>query len=148
MKQIKSIQLKAVFLLIIFGLNIVIGFACSVGFDMGFNAHHHNDETTTEVHTHAKGEKQHQEKAGHKHSHKDGNDNCCNDKVLKISQTEKAIPPTAKLLNPVFVTAFITTYYVSNTLHHSQLKVSKKYFESGYDPPGSQIRIFIRSFQI
>lgn len=127
-----------------FSINIVVGFACSVGLDMGFNAHRHHDEetTTTSVTEH------HHEKAGHKHSNKKGKDDCCNDKVLKISQTDKAIPQTTKHLNPVFFTSFVATYSNINLLCPSQVTLAKKYFELGYDPPGSQIRIFIQSFQI
>jgi hypothetical protein len=139
----KSIQLKAAFLLTVFSLNIVVGFACSVGLDMGFNDHHHDEETaTTNVSKH------HHEKVGHKHSHKDGRDNCCNDKVLKISLTEKAIPQTAKLLSPVFLTSFVATYYNINLLYPAQVTLTKKYSELGCEPPGSEIRIFIQSFQI
>lgn len=144
MKRKRSIRFKAAFLLTVFSLNIVVGFACSVGFDMGFNSHHHHDEetATTSVTEH------HHEKAGHKHSHKNSKDNCCNDKVLKISQTEKAIPQTAKLLSPVFFTSFVATYYNINLLYPVEATLTKKYSELGNEPPGSEIRILIQSFQI
>ena len=143
-KRNKSIQLKAAFLLTVFSLNIVVGFACSVGLDMGFNSHHHHDEetATTSVTEH------HHEKAGNNHSHKNSRDNCCNDKVLKISQTEKTIPQTAKILSPVFLTSFVATYYNINLLYPAEATLIKKYFELGNEPPGSEIRIFIQSFQI
>ena len=53
-----SIQLKALFLLIVFASNTAVGFACSLGVDMDFNTSHHNtDEEATEVHVHADGKK-------------------------------------------------------------------------------------------
>lgn len=143
-----SIQLKAAFLLTVFTLNIIVGFACSVGVDMGFNSHHHEDEEATEVHTHSNGEKHHHEKAGHKHSHKDGKDNCCNDKVLKIAQTDKAIPQVAKLISPVFFTAFVATYFDFNISYPLQVSTSDEYFVRWHPPPDSDIRIFIQSFQV
>ncbi len=136
-------------MLTVFSLNIVVGFACSVGLDMGFNSHHHDhEEEATEAHVHANDKKHHHEKQEYKHTDSEKKDDCCNDKVLKISQTEKAIPQTAKLLSPVFFPAFVSIYYNINLLFPAQVKVAKKYFELGYDPPGSEIRIFIKCFQI
>ena len=43
--------------MIVFSLNTIIGFACAVGIDMGFNSTDHHDEEATEtsVHIHADG---------------------------------------------------------------------------------------------
>lgn len=41
MKPPRAIQYKALFLLVTFSMNTVVGFACSMGVDMGFNSHHH-----------------------------------------------------------------------------------------------------------
>lgn len=59
MKKNRSIQLKAAFLLIVFSLNTIVGFACSLGLDMGYNSKHHGEETATEavVHIHKDGKK-------------------------------------------------------------------------------------------
>lgn len=148
MSKALSIQLKAAFLLIIFSLNMFVGFACAVGVDMGFNTTHHHEEEATEVHVHADGKKHHHEKAEHKHSHKDGKDDCCNDKVVKLSQADKAVPQAAKLLSPVFFTAFVATYYNINITYASQVNTSTKYFVRGHHPPIPDIRIAIQSFQI
>lgn len=148
MKKTLSIQLKAVFLLTIFSLNMVVGFACSLGLDMGFNATHHHEEETPEVHVHANGPKHHHEGADHKHQHKEGKDDCCNDKVLKITQADKSIPQVAKLLNPVFFTAFVAAYYNIDSSYPSQVDTSNKYLVRGHHPPIPDIRIAIQSFQI
>ena len=63
MKRNISIQLKAAFLLLVFAFNTVVGFACAVGINMGFNAPHHHDEEEaieTTVHHHHAGGKAHQ----------------------------------------------------------------------------------------
>ena len=59
LKRNTSIKLKAGFLLTVFGLNTVIGFACSVGMNMGFNSGHHQEANTSApvVHIHADGKR-------------------------------------------------------------------------------------------
>ncbi len=44
MKRNISIKLKAAFLIIVFGMNTVIGFVCAMGVNMGYNVHHHESE--------------------------------------------------------------------------------------------------------
>lgn len=142
-----SIRLKAALLILVFALNTVVGFACAIGIDMGFNATHHHEEET-EIHVHADGSEHHHEKKEHKHSDKDGKDDCCNDKVMKILQVDKAVPQASKLLSPVFFTAFVALYYNINISYPSQINVSNKYFVRGHHPPIPDIRIAIQSFQI
>lgn len=148
MSKAISIKLKAVFLILVFSLNTVVGFACAVGVNMGFNTTHHHKEEATEIHVHADGSKHHHEKKEHKHSEKEDKDDCCNDKVLKIFQTDKAVPQTAKLLSPIVFTAFVTLYYDISISYPSQINVSNKYFVRGHHPPIPDIRIAIQSFQI
>ena len=109
----------------IFSLNTIVGFACAVGVDMGFNTKHHHDEETTEavVHVHKDGKKHiHQEQKeshGHDKSHhhdetsstdnSKGDDNCCNNKVRTFDELDKSIPNPLSIINPVFFTAFIAT---------------------------------------
>ena len=57
MKKNKSIQFKAAFLLLVFSLNMVVGFACAMGLEMGFKTTHHHDIDAIKVHTHANGKK-------------------------------------------------------------------------------------------
>lgn len=125
---------------------MVIGFACAVGFDMGFNSKHQHEEIKT--HIHADGKKHQHGNHPHKHSHKNEKDDCCNDRVLKISQTDKAVPQAAKLLSPVFFTTFVATYYNINITYPSQVNTTCKYFVRGHHPPIPDIRIAIQSFQI
>ncbi|MES1181783.1 MAG: hypothetical protein ABUL44_03220 [Flavobacterium sp.] len=148
MNKTLSTQLKAAILLIIFSLNMFVGFACAVGVDMGFNTGHHHEQDATEGHIHTEGTKHQHKEAEHKHAHKGGKDDCCNDKVLKFSQADKAVPQAAKLLGPVFFAAFISTYYIINIYYPSQVSASTKYYVRGHHPPIPDIRIVIQSFQI
>ena len=56
MKQNRSIQIKATFLLLVFSFNIVVGFACGLGVNMGFNSHEQeNKKGVSKIHEHADG---------------------------------------------------------------------------------------------
>ena len=142
-------------MIVVFAMNTVVGFACAVGVDMGFNSkHHHDDDEATEmsVHVHADGTKHNHHNAEGKHNHHNEDnskkDDCCNDKVLKISQTDKAVPPVSTLLNPIFATAFISSFYSIDVLYtHLQIP-NIKYFLQNYHPPIPDIRIAVQSFQI
>ena len=149
MKRNISIQLKAALLLVVFALNTLVGFACAVGVDMSFNTSHHEDEETAiAVHIHAGGKKYHHEAAEHKHKHNDKKDDCCSDKVVKLSQTDKAVPQAAKIVSPVFFTAFVAVYYNIDISYPSQVNTFNKYYVRGHHPPIPDIRIAIQSFQI
>ncbi len=149
MKQKRQIQFKAAFLLIIFSLNMFVGFACAIGLDMGFNSHHHEEEeTAASVLVHTNGTKHHHEEEEQKHKENDKKDDCCNDNVLKILQTDKAVPQFSKLISPVFATAFIPVYYTINISYPSQVSTSTKYYVRGHHPPIPDIRVAIQSFQI
>src|SRR6266542_6384535 len=132
MKNIKSIQIKAAFLLMVFSLNVIIGFACAMGLDMGFNAtHHHEEATKISVHVHADGKKHiHHGKTDNDHDKsKDGKDNCCNDKVTKFSQLDKSVPQSSNAaLNPIFVTAFVSSFYNVDILPAYKATTYTKHF--------------------
>jgi hypothetical protein len=150
MNRKKSIQLKAAFLLIVFSLNTVIGFACAVGLDMGFNSHHHEEEITDiPVHVHADGKKHqhHDEAVTHQHSSGE-KDNCCNDEVMKFQQVDKAIASSVTLISPVVFTSFLASFYNIDILSSNSRISDIKYFVRSHHPPIPDIRIAIQSFQI
>ena len=152
------IKIKAAFLLIVFSLNTIIGFACAVGIDMGFNATHHHDEEATEVsmHVQADGKKhihhneaiKHHDEPNNDHKSKDGKDSCCHDKVIQFAQLDKNVPQSSGVINPIFFITFISSFYNSEILFSSQVTPNIKYFVRNYHPPIPDIRIAIQSFQI
>ena len=156
MKKIKSIQLKAAFLLMAFSLNTIIGFACAVGLDMGYNSHHHEEEATkATVHIHADGKKHQHNKATEHHDEKvkdyhetNDKDNCCNDHVTKIVQQDKAIASSITITIPIFFTAFIAGFYNADALLSTGVDSHIKYFVRSHHPPIPDIRTAIQSFQI
>jgi len=149
----KSIQIKAAFLLVVFVFNIVVGFACGLGIDMGFNAGGlEKRKSNSKIHTHADGKK-HQhgaEKTKHNHSDKNHHEegSCCTDGVVKLAQADKAVPAGTALAHSVFSADIIHNFQPVNLSYHSQATVSIKYFVRGHHPPIPDIRIAIQSFQI
>lgn len=155
MNKIKSIQLKAAFLLIVFSLNTIIGFACAVGLDMGFNSHHHEEATKAIVHVHADGKKHVHNKEAKEHHHEkvkdhhktNDKDDCCNEPVTKIVQQDKAIASSRTITTPIY-TGFIMGFYSADALLSAGVDSHIRYFVRSHHPPIPDIRIAIQSFQI
>lgn len=159
MKKRRSIQIKAAFLMIVFSLNTLIGFACAIGIDMRFNTSHHDEAEeaiVAVVHIHKDGKKHvHHEAANHHneadndHHKKDGKDNCCNDKVIKFNEVDKSASHSlSTTINLIFLTTFTNSFFVPNILYTSYIDTGIKYFVRSYHPPIPDIRVAIRSFQI
>jgi hypothetical protein len=165
LKTSTSIKLKATFLLTVFALNTVVGFACSVGMDMGFNSSHHTNEEATEavVHIHKDGKKhihhEKKEKQSHKkaHHHNQATNskkltgeegNCCVDKVKEFQDVDKSVPNSLNIVHPAFLTAFVSTFYNISLLPYTNVVKDIKPFVRSYHPPIPDIRIAIQSFQI
>lgn len=165
-----TIQIKAAFLLVVFALNTVVGFACAIGMDMGFNAKQHTltSATTEEVHLHKDGKKhthQHGDGKQHQHSHQhnnahnhsslgiqfkslDNRDDCCSDQVNSFQQLDKSVPSSDNVLSPVFLVAFVATFYHIDLLANGKVVKATKPFVRSHHPPIPDIRIAIQSFQI
>jgi hypothetical protein len=149
MNRKKSIQLKAAFLLIAFSLNTVIGFACAVGLDMGFNSHHHQENAIeTEGIPHHDKSNHHDDADVHHHQTNNDKDNCCNDGAMKFQKVDKALSSSVTLINPVFFTSFLASFYNIHILSSSNKTAEIKYFVRSHHPPIPDIRIAIQSFQI
>ena len=164
MIQKRKYRIVAAFLLVVFSLNTILGFACSVGLDMGYNSKHHHDEPTQEVvvHIHSGGKQHvhhekhdcndhrkrpHHERAISNEINSENND-CCSGEVTKFGQADKVLPQTAGLVHPVFLSPFIDGQFdVVFPSAFDMVKDIKQFFRS-YHPPIPDIRIAIRSFQI
>ena len=171
-----SIQLKALFLLLVFVINTVVGFACGLGVDMGFNAPHHSkSEEIAKVHIHDNGEKHLHEKKSSSitvHTHSDGSNHrhksaskplkqnskdginpltkddggCCANEVQKFQQIDKNITANTGINLPVFA-AILHTYSVID-FSIDLKEFPTKYKIRFYYPPPSNLRIAMQRFQI
>lgn len=149
----RSIQLKAFFLLIVFSLNTVVGFACSLGMDMGFNSPHHGTGAGGKgsVHIHKDG-KVHLHKPapnkGHHSAEKTASkkDDCCKGKVVKLQTADKNLRYSKATVNvPVFL---IPKVYTKEILLKFSQPDLQQYIACHFHPPPRDIRIDIQSFQI
>lgn len=167
MKPSKTIRYKALFLLVSFSLNSVVGFACSLGVDMGFNSSHHSqdgEEKHEHKHDgHTKGhDNYHHEKGAHKHHHEEGEkhndsntvvfnspseDNCCKDFVAGFQSLDKQLVqksyPTKQKIEyaPFIIQAIIT---LNKQAYTEPVRTPPKIPD--HSPP--DIRVFIQSFLI
>lgn len=174
MKRSLSIKLKALLLLAVFTTNTVVGFACAIGVDMGFNSSHHNEtEESADVHIHADGKKHvheketaavtnhvHENGSNHQHDSEptkeipvDGNNlvtkedgGCCTDEVQKFQDLDKNISVNTGINVPVFV-AILNTYFNIDFL--AAVKDFPVHYKVRfYYPPPTDLRIAIQRFQI
>jgi hypothetical protein len=175
MKRNSTIQVKAAFLLLVFALNTVVGFACAVRTNMGATTHHHKhtEETTGKGgHEHANGSKHqhtnpekkpapaHIHADGKKHHHhqaikneenpagKSGKDDCCNNGVIKFQNLDKKLSQNTRLVidNPVFISLFQA--FPGIDLFKPSGISQQKNKARYFHPPPPDIRIIIQSFQI
>jgi len=142
-KKNPATQLNAVFLLVVFSCNMIIGFVCATGIDRLFISHH-PEKTEITVHE-VSG---HNDEAGTHHKSHGCKDNCCNEHVVRISQGDKSLPQSLEGLNVIFFTTLISSFYNIDVLHTSKVLANTRYFVRSHHPPIPDIRIAIQSFQI
>lgn len=164
MNKSLSIRLKGLFLLLVFSLNTVVGFACAVGLDMGFNSGHHpevnNKNTPGHTHSHKDSDAHHEHKHTTNHEHqKDGiddhhnsskdKDNCCSDETTKLAKADKLMPhPVDFTFHLLFFTALLSTFFYLDFSPISSHTPNNKLFVRCHHPPIPDIRVAIQSFQI
>ena len=154
-RQLKN-KIRAVLLLTIFSLNVVAGFACSVGLDMGYNSRHHEKDEVSEGKSHKHEHGPSDVKHTHVHSTivtgaqiKNSNDDCCSDQVNSFVKLDKSIVNNNLLLKaPVFLINSISNLFTITD--DSGIAINSRYLFvrrscSIYD---IDIRIAIQSFQI
>ena len=155
MKKSITKRFKAAFLLTVFALNTVVGLACAMGIDMGFNRHHHHDEdeaNETNVPFHADGKKHQHHDEMLKHHHDSNKDSekggCCNDGVIKFQSLDKSLAQnTSVTINaPAFVAILSNFFYID--IFQQPKGYNQKYIAQFFHPPPPDIRILIQSFQI
>lgn len=160
-----SIQLKSLFLMVVFSINTIIGFACAIGVDMRYNTSHHSEmeisRSNTHSHEHGHGNTlphhdghgktvthdSHHSEAADAHNDSD-KDDCCSDDVVKLLEQEKNIVKASLIDHPVFTNFYLVHFYHTELTFHNSVNRDKKYFVRNHHPPIPDIRIAIQSFQI
>ncbi len=148
MAKSMSRRLKAATLLTTFGLNIVIGFACSLGLDMGYNSH--RKKATAENTPNAYLAKDHHSskaktccKKGAKET-----DDCCSTKVVKILKIDQTIPRAYAPIHIISYNVFCLLHLFRAVPIISRTDAKEIYFARNYHPPIADLRIAIQSFLI
>lgn len=149
MKHNTSIQLKAGFLLIIFALNTIVGFACA----MGLKSPDVEVKKETKVHVHSDGKKHHHENSSTPKDHqqkeekKSKKSGCCNTEVLKFQNLDKSINQNTKAISIPFFTAIVSIYLDIEIIQFTK-KHSAKFYSRYFHPPPPNILIENQRFQI
>lgn len=153
MNKIKTIQFKAALLLLLFSLNTLIGFACSLGLNMGYNEHHHQAEVAPPTshsahHAHGSEQKHHEDKKQHHHESEKNDDDCCSHGVTSFNLLNKTVPQQVQLVHPGFTIAFTPVWFDSGIFTYINVTKNIKPYVRSHHPPIPDIRIAIQSFQI
>jgi len=144
MKSNISVRLKAIFLLIVFFMNMIIGFACSLGICMCCDT---TPREELKVMTHERFCHLSRQ-ADRRHESKSCRDQCCNVHIVKFSQVDKSFPECFAGPGNRNFTHLITCFYDFAVSHTLSSSASVKYFVRSHHPPIPDIRIAIQSFQI
>jgi hypothetical protein len=170
------IQLKAAFLLVVFSLNTISGFACAMGINMGFDSgqqprssarphkSHPGNQTAAssslseqangagqmygEKSCHATRGQSRNEVNNHGNSAGDNSRNCCGDKMIQFDKLDKSVVKYLIIVNPVFPDVFVSAFFDVKGLFDSRATTNIKYFVRSYHLPIPDIRVRIRSFQV
>jgi len=151
MKTIHTIRVKAALLLTVFSLNTLVGFACAMGLDMGFNKPYHGKEPEGAVHVHKDGKKHIHKEGAKKSHHSKGSatskkDDCCKEKVVKLQTADKNLQYAMICINaPVFL---VPGNHIEPLIFRAIQPDLQEYIACHFHPPPRDIRIDIQSFQI
>ena len=108
MKISSSIKIKAFSLLTVFSLNMLLGFACSLGINMGYNRDHHHLNSVSEKYSDNLVTDCHADFSGDDNSN-EGSDSsndkdCCSNGVVKFFKLDKNISTTnVELCSPLLL---------------------------------------------
>lgn len=148
----KSLRFKAAFLLVVFGLNTVLGFACSIGIDMGYNSSHHGAHAGKAMGDTHKGHSKHTQSDAHaKHKHANTStdskkDDCCKGNVVKLQKTDKSFQQVkASVALPFYVVPKNESQLRLFAVADPRLQAD---IACHFHPPPESLRISIGRFQI
>ena len=167
MKPSKTIKYNALFLLVSFSLNSVVGFACSLGVDMGFNSHHHCHDGKHHEHSDSDHHDEHDGTNSHGHEHgaishhhsdtfnktvsfrSQSEGNCCKDFVVGFQSMDKMVTQGCSSVQQqhIAISPFIIPVIVG--LNNSKgFTKHERIPPKEIDLPPPDIVVFIQSFLI
>jgi len=154
-----TIKVIAFNLLVAFSLNTLLGFACSLGIDMGYNSKHHHSQSS--ISSQATDKKKgcctegqnstRNMKTDHEERSESPNDqDCCSNGVVNFLKLDKNISSSVTVEPPVSVILFVVqfTYQIQLLEYIKSNLYSTHRFTRRHHPPIPDIRISIQSFLI
>jgi hypothetical protein len=151
MKRSITIKLKAAPLVIVSSISTIIGFACAMGGDMGFNyKHHHDDDEETPVPVNGKEHQHHHDESKYHHDSKQDSEKggCCNDEVIKFQNLEKNLNQNNnRVIHPPPFATIVSNLWNINIFNCAKA-LSLHYKARVFHPPIHDILITIQRFQI
>lgn len=166
MRTRATIKIKALFLLVVFSLNSILGFACSVGIDLGYNTHHHTTNAVEEPASHcnamggddlvnasgtdgdANSNHANNPDSGLASNNETTPHDCCKDGVLNLTLLDKNVAGSLKVDGPAVFPMDILTGYLTGLRNHEPLGMSQPVNRSDHPLISAKKRIVIQSFQI
>ncbi len=131
--------MTAFFFVIFFSLSTLLGFACSLGINLGYNAHHHQAKSSST--------KGHCPQHGNKQKQPVNSDDCCSNSITHFHLSAKSIVPAFVFSQPLCIIAEIFHIPGANTRYLNVVKDVRLYARN-HHPPIADIRIAIQSFLI
>src|SRR6476469_5198618 len=107
-------SIKALLLLVVFSVNTLAGFACSIGVDMGYNNHHHKNG---KAHSHKKCALHHTNAHNHVSTMVSFNDitkdDCCSNTVTKFNLLDKSVTDNSfQWQAGIFPIVYLSTFFI------------------------------------
>lgn len=152
MEQATKHKFIALFLLIVFSMNTLAGFACSIGVDMGYNGKHHEHSSGVQ-------EKEHEYSAHHTAPVqelasdkilKSTSDDCCAGQVTKFIHLDKSVVQNNLLLKAPVLTIFLVTNSFGGDIKDPGFSIGANlnHLRRSWHFNHTDIRTAIQSFQI
>jgi len=142
-----TIRIKALCLLVVFSMNSLLGFACSIGVDLGYNTNHHKQDTNA-----LKNEAAHDcgimEDETTTNTSPVNTHDCCKDEVLKFNLSDKSPASTIKIDAPAHPAFNLVAFYIVQSFTIEDVPSNHYYVRSDHPPISRDIKILLQSFQI
>ena len=149
MRTDRTLQFKALVLMIVFSSSTILSFACSLGLDMGYNSGHHSKKKKSES-THQCCEKP--DIAADSNNNQQSpveKDDCCTNSVIDFQLMAKSISQNnIDFALPLSVHHHVMIVQMFSMEHSSISSVMNLYVFRTDQLPPPDIRVSIRSFQI
>ena len=146
-----TIQVKAAFLLVVFSLNSILGFACSLGIDLGYNREHHSEKQRSSGISKEGRESDHcgfPAQEDESNSTPSQHHDCCKDEVVKFTLSDKNPVSSIKLDAPTHFALDVAAVYFLAIWNPQRVSTVHYYVQSDHPPILKDIRIAVQSFQI